>query len=128
MTNNEVSSPLRNWSQLALQSVFFFFFQIRFLRDAVKVLIRSRRTLTYTFVFAYFLQKNNHVEIFEDNQSDLESAVERLSGFLEAEITNENVVELKKNIQDSYKYCEQRCNVLMEHIREGEEKSLWQMH
>lgn len=69
----------------------------------MKVLHVSRRTLTYTFVFAYFLQKNNHVEIFEDNQSDLESAVERLSGYLEQEITIENVVDLKKNIQDSFK-------------------------
>lgn len=76
---------------------------MRFIRDAIKVLHVSRRTLTYTFVFAYFLQKNNHVEIFEDNQSDLESAVERLSGFLEQEMTTENVVDLKRNIQDSYK-------------------------
>lgn len=77
--------------------------QVRFLRDAVKVLHVSRRTLTYTFVFAYFLKKNNHVEIFEDNQSDLETAVERLSGYLEQEMTDDNVVELKRNILDSYK-------------------------
>lgn len=76
---------------------------MRFLRDAVKVLHVSRRTLTYTFVFAYFLQKNNQVEIFEDNQSDLESAVERLSGYLEQEITTDNIVDLKKNIQDEFK-------------------------
>lgn len=76
---------------------------MRFLRDAVKVLHVSRRTLTYTFVFAYFLQKNNQVEIFEDNQSDLESAVERLSGYLEQEITTDNIVDLKKNIQDAFK-------------------------
>lgn len=78
-------------------------------------------------MFAYFLQKNNHVEIFEDNQSDLASAVERLSGFLEREITADNILELKRDIQDSFKYCEQRCNVLMEHIREAEEHNLWQM-
>lgn len=76
---------------------------MRFIRDAIRVLHVSRRTLTYTFVFAYFLQKNNHVEIFEVNQSDLESAVERLSGFLEQEMTEENVVDMKRNIQDSYK-------------------------
>lgn len=77
--------------------------QVRFLRDAINVLHVSRRTLTYTFVFAYFLKKNNHVEIFEDNQSDLESAVERLSGYLEQEMTEENVDYLKKEIQDSFK-------------------------
>lgn len=76
---------------------------MRFLRDAVKVLHVSRRTLCYTFVFAYFLKKNNQVEMFEDNQSDLESAIERLSGYLEQEMTTENVIELKKNIQDGFK-------------------------
>lgn len=98
------------------------------MRDAVKVLHVSRRTLTYTFVFAYFLQKNNQVEIFEENQSDLESAVERLSGFLETEMNEDNIINLKQNIQDSYKYCEQRCKVLMDHIREAEEQNLWQMN
>lgn len=49
------------------------------MRDAIKILHFSRRTLTYTFVFAYFLQKNNEVEIFEENQSDVERAVECLS-------------------------------------------------
>lgn len=73
------------------------------MREAIKVLHVSRRTLTYTFVFAYFLNKNNQVEIFEENQSDLERAVERLSGYLEQEITPENAVELKTKIQDSFK-------------------------
>lgn len=73
------------------------------MREAIKVLHVSRRTLTYTFVFAYFLKKNNQVEIFEENQSDVERAVERLSGYLEQEITTENAVELKTKIQDSFK-------------------------
>lgn len=86
-----------------LQFSFHFDIKVRFFRDAVKVLHVSRRTLTYTFVFAYFLRKNNHVEIFEDNQSDLESAVEKLSGYMEVEMTPENVVSLKRNIQESFK-------------------------
>lgn len=82
---------------------FTFDVKVRFFRDAVRVLLVSRRTLTYTFVFAYFLRKNNQVEIFEDNQSDLESAVERLSGYMEQEMTPKNVVALKRNIQESFK-------------------------
>lgn len=73
------------------------------MREAIKVLHVSRRTLTYTFIFAYFLKKNNQVEIFEDNQSDLEAGVERLSGYLEQELTTENAVALKKSIQESFK-------------------------
>lgn len=83
---------------------FTFDVKVRFFRDAVRVLLVSRRTLTYTFVFAYFLRKNNQVEIFEDNQSDLESAVERLSGYMEQEMTPKNVVALKRNIQESFKW------------------------
>lgn len=83
---------------------FAYKFQVQFLRDAVRVLHVSRRTLAYTFVFAYFLKKNNHVEIFEENQKDLEIAVERLSGYLEQKMTEESVVDLKKNILDSFKY------------------------
>lgn len=78
-------------------------FKVLFLRQAIKVLHVSRRTLTYTFVFAYFLKKNNEVEIFEENQSDLESKVETLAGFLEQEITEENANVLKTKIQESFK-------------------------
>lgn len=78
-------------------------FQTLFLREAIKVLHVSRRTLTYTFVFAYFLKKNNEVEIFEENQSDLERKVETLAGFLEQEITAENADYLKTKIQESFK-------------------------
>lgn len=73
------------------------------MREAIKVLHVCRRTLTYTFVFAYFLKKNNQVEIFEDNQSDLENGVARLSGYLEQKMTTENAVALKTNIQDTFK-------------------------
>lgn len=77
----------------------------------------SRRTLTYTFVFAYYLRKNNQVEIFEDNQSDLAAAVEKLSRYLEdltviEEITPERMVELKKNIQTSFKYASIQIHIL----------------
>lgn len=89
-----------------LRLIYSFFlanFQTLFLREAIKVLHVSRRTLTYTFVFAYFLKKNNEVEIFEENQSDLERKVETLAGYLEQEITSENADDLKTKIQESFK-------------------------
>lgn len=36
-----------------------------------------------TYVFAYYLRKNNQSLIFEANQKDLESATEKLSEYLE---------------------------------------------
>lgn len=46
--------------------------------------------------------RNNQVEIFEDNQADLEAAVERLSGYLEHEVDENNVVANRANIIDRF--------------------------
>ena len=42
---------------------------------AVEALGECRRTLMYTYVFAYYLDKNGQLEIFEENQSDLEVGI-----------------------------------------------------
>lgn len=39
--------------------------EVQFLRNAVDVLCSCRRTLMYTYAFAYYLVKNNQVIIFE---------------------------------------------------------------
>lgn len=80
----------------------FYFLQTKFLREAVAALYNCRRTLIYTFVFAFYLKRNNQVEIFEDNQGDLEQAVERLSGNLERDITEENLKDMRCAIINSY--------------------------
>lgn len=77
--------------------------QTLYLRNAIDTLRRCRRTLAYTYVFAYNLQRNNQVEIFEDNQADLEAAVERLSGYLEHEVTESIVVKCRPHIIDRSK-------------------------
>lgn len=58
----------------------------------------------YTYPFAFYLRKNNQLAIFEDNQRDLESATETLSEYLEREITQENVSDIKQKVQDKYRY------------------------
>lgn len=57
----------------------------------------------YTYVFAYYLKKNNQSMIFEDNQKDLESATEKLSEYLERDITSENLADIKQKVQDKYR-------------------------
>lgn len=79
----------------------------------------------YTYVFAYYLSKNNQSVIFEvrnapkiqsfsykcikfyfflkDNQRDLESATEMLSEYLERDITQENMADIKQKVQDKYR-------------------------
>jgi hypothetical protein len=52
----------------------------------------------YTYVFAFYLVKTNQSVIFEDNQRDLESATEKLSEYLEREITSENLADIKQKV------------------------------
>lgn len=98
--------------------------EVQFLKKAVDVLCQCRQTLMYTYVFAYYLRKNNQSVIFEvslrlsqsyskiliffnhifqDNQRDLESATEMLSEYLERDITQENLMDIKQKVQDKYR-------------------------
>lgn len=99
--------------------------EVQFLKKAVDVLCQCRQTLMYTYVFAYYLTKNNQSTIFEDNQRDLERATEILSEYLERDITSENLADIKQKVQDKARYCDSRRNVLLEHVHEGYEKDWW---
>jgi ariadne-1 len=100
--------------------------EVQFLKKAVDVLCRCRQTLMFTYVFAYYLGVNNQQMIFEENQKDLENATEVLSRFLERDILEEEVAEIKQKVQDKYKYCELRRKVLVKHVKEGYEKDWWE--
>ena len=100
--------------------------EVQFLKKAVDVLCQCRQTLMYTYVFAYYLAKNNQSQIFQTNQSDLESAVESLSEYLERDITKENISDIKQRVQDKYRYCESRRKVLLVHVQEGYDKDWWE--
>lgn len=54
----------------------------------------------YTYVFAYYLAKNNQSEIFEGNQGDLEKATEVLSEYLERDITQESLATIKQKVNN----------------------------
>ena len=100
--------------------------EVQFLKKAVDVLCQCRQTLMYTYVFAFYLKKNNQSIIFEDNQKDLEIATEQLSEYLERDITSDMLQDIKQKVQDKYRYCESRRNVLLDHVREGYDKESWE--
>lgn len=100
--------------------------EVQFLRKAVDVLCLCRNTLKYTYVFAFYLKKNNQSVIFEDNQKDLEMATETLSEYLERDITSECLSDIKQKVQDKYRYCEARRKVLLDHVYEGYETDIWE--
>ncbi|XP_007906936.1 E3 ubiquitin-protein ligase arih1 isoform X3 [Callorhinchus milii] len=100
--------------------------EVQFLKKAVDVLCQCRATLMYTYVFAFYLRKNNQSIIFENNQADLENATEVLSGYLERDISQDSLQDIKQKVQDKYRYCESRRKVLLQHVHEGYEKDLWE--
>ncbi|XP_064618837.1 E3 ubiquitin-protein ligase arih1-like isoform X2 [Lineus longissimus] len=100
--------------------------EVQFLKKAVDVLCLCRQTLMYTYVFAFYLMKNNQSIIFETNQKDLELSTEQLSEYLERDITSDMLIDIKQKVQDKYRYCESRRNVLLSHVHEGYEKDLWE--
>lgn len=100
--------------------------EVQFLKKAVDILCQCRQTLMYTYVFAYYLKKTNQSVIFEDNQKDLERATELLSEYLERDITQENLVDIKQKVQDKYRYCDGRRKALLDHVHEGYEKEWWE--
>jgi len=77
--------------------------EVQFLKKAVDVLCQCRQALMYTYVFAFYLNKNNQSMIFEDNQRDLECATEKLSEYLERDITGDNISDIKQRVQDKYR-------------------------
>ncbi|KAF3854860.1 hypothetical protein F7725_022915 [Dissostichus mawsoni] len=100
--------------------------EVQFLKKAVDVLCQCRSTLMFTYVFAFYLKKNNQSIIFENNQADLENATEVLSGYLERDISQDSLQDIKQKVQDKYRYCESRRRVLLQHVHEGYEKDLWE--
>lgn len=97
------------------------------IKDAVQVLTRCRRTLAYTYVFAFALQKNNECHIFEDNQRDLEMATENLSELMERRFNLDcKEKNIKVEILNRSQYCESRRRILMKHVKEGEILCTWE--
>ncbi|KAI9696630.1 MAG: hypothetical protein M1820_008079 [Bogoriella megaspora] len=100
--------------------------EVQFLAEASQVLQECRRTLKWTYAFAYYLARNNLTEIFEDNQKDLELAVENLSEMFEK--PTEQLKPLKLEIMDKKAYCKTRRVILLsdtaENLKNGGKNSL----
>ncbi|KAI9669153.1 MAG: hypothetical protein M1829_005154 [Trizodia sp. TS-e1964] len=98
--------------------------EVQFLADASTALQQCRQTLKWTYAFAFYLQRNNQTEIFEDNQKDLEMAVENLSEMFEKPIAD--LAGVKGELMDKITYCQKRRLILLsdtaEMLKQGEWK------
>jgi ariadne-1 len=96
--------------------------EVQFLDTASQALQQCRQTLKWTYAFAYYLARNNLTEIFEDNQKDLELAVENLSEMFEKPVPE--LAKLKVDILDKTAYCNKRRVILLsdtaENLKDGE--------
>lgn len=95
--------------------------EVQFLDTASQALQQCRQTLKWTYAFAYYLARNNLTELFEDNQKDLELAVESLSEMFEKPVPE--LASLKVDILDKTAYCNKRRVILLsdtaEHLKTG---------
>lgn len=98
--------------------------EVQFLNQAFDVLQRSRRTLTWTYAFAYYLEKGHITTIFEDNQRDLEMATEQLSEIFERPATD--LASEKVAMLDKCAYVSQRRDILLEDAARGLAEGTWE--
>ena len=91
--------------------------EVQFLETASQALQVCRQTLKWTYAFAFYLARNNLTEIFEDNQKDLEMAVESLSAMFEKPVSE--LAGLKVDILDKTAYCTKRRTILLSDTAEN---------
>ena len=99
--------------------------EVQYLNAASQALQTCRQTLKWTYAFAFYLAKTNLTEIFEDNQKDLEMAVENLSEMFEKPIQDLSDSKLKVDIMDKTSYCNKRRIILLEDTADNLAKGNW---
>lgn len=100
--------------------------EVQFLDTASRTLQQCRRTLKWTYAFAFYLARNNITEIFEDNQKDLEMAVEALSEMFEKPPSE--LASLKVDILDKTTYCNKRRVILLDDTAQGLKTGKWEFN
>ncbi len=65
------------------------------------------------------LKKCNATTMFEDNQANLEQAVEDLSGMLESPINAQTIPELRENITNKTAFVQKRSDIIMQDTLAG---------
>ncbi|GAA5919530.1 hypothetical protein JCM6882_004763 [Rhodosporidiobolus microsporus] len=99
--------------------------EVQFLSKAVETLGKVRTVLKWTYAMAFYLEKNNQTQMFEDNQNDLEQAVESLAELLERPLEEDKIAELRQQTTDKTVYVAKRCKVLLDDTLRGYEEDRW---
>ncbi|TVY54427.1 E3 ubiquitin-protein ligase dbl4, partial [Lachnellula cervina] len=102
--------------------------EVQYLNSASQALQTCRQTLKWTYAFAYYLGKVNLTAMFEDNQKDLEMAVEALSEMFEKPVTELADAKLKVEIMDKTSYCNKRRVILLADTADNLANEVWTWH
>ncbi|PBP23096.1 IBR domain-containing protein, partial [Diplocarpon rosae] len=100
--------------------------EVQYLNAASQALQTCRQTLKWTYAFAFYLARNNLTEMFEDNQKDLEMAVEALSEMFEKPVEDLSASKLKVEIMDKTSYCNKRRVILLADTADNLANGVWQ--
>ncbi|KAF7319610.1 RBR-type E3 ubiquitin transferase [Mycena chlorophos] len=90
----------------------------RYLHTALEVLDNCRVALKWMYAMAYYLAKGNEKELFEDNQRDLERAVEELYELIESPLDHETIPALRQKVTDKV-YVQKRNETLLDDTARG---------
>ncbi|ERS95449.1 hypothetical protein HMPREF1624_08327 [Sporothrix schenckii ATCC 58251] len=99
--------------------------EVQYLNAASQALQTCRQTLKWTYAFAFYLARNNITEMFEDNQKDLEMAVEALSEMFEKPVSDLSEAKMKVDIMDKTAYCNKRRVILLEYTADNLAHGRW---
>lgn len=99
--------------------------EVQYLNAASTALQTCRQTLKWTYAFAFYLARNNMTEMFEDNQKDLEMAVEALSEMFEKPVEELSASQMKVEIMDKTSYCNKRRVILLEDTADNLANGVW---
>jgi ariadne-1 len=99
--------------------------EVQFMKKAVDEVEKCRMTLKWTYAMAYYLDKGNEKELYEDNQRDLEKAVEDLSEMLESPIEAEHIPTLRQKVTDKTVYVQKRNEIMLEDTANGFQEDRW---
>ncbi|KAK6909443.1 hypothetical protein I203_103461 [Kwoniella mangroviensis CBS 8507] len=101
--------------------------EVQFAKQAVDAVIKARITLKWSYCMAFYLKRNNMTELFEDNQRDLERAVENLGYLLEQNISDtDSIAKLRQDITNQAAYVQKRHDILMDDTLRGYLERRWE--
>ncbi|THG97854.1 hypothetical protein EW026_g4229 [Hermanssonia centrifuga] len=99
--------------------------EVQFMKKAVDEVFKCRMTLKWTYAMAYYLDSGNQKELFEDNQRDLERAVEELSELIESPLEPESIPSLRQKVTDKTVYVQKRNEIVLEDTAKGLLEGRW---